>query len=157
MQYTAEAKADGNGRNGKVSSSDGMISLPLGIPVELGGSGGDTSNPEQLFAAGYAGCFMSALSTVARHHKVKLLEPSVTAQVTIAHGDDGFNLSVKLLVDLPGIDASTAQTLFDGAHAKCPYSRAVRGNIPVVIEQVGSVATEAAPDLDRSGAPSSYV
>jgi osmotically inducible protein OsmC len=136
MQYTAEAKANGDGRNGKVSSTDGMINLPLGIPSELGGAGGEASNPEQLFAAGYAGCFMSALSTVARHHRVKLLEPSVTAQVTIASGDDGFNLSVKLLVDLPGVEAETAQVLLDGAHAKCPYSRAVRGNIPVLIERV---------------------
>lgn len=136
MQYTAVATADGNGRNGRVSSPDQLIDLQLGIPAELGGAGGNVSNPEQLFAAGYAGCFMSALATVARQNKVKLTDPSVTAEVTIAASDDGFNLSVKLLADLPGVDAEVAEGILQGAHQKCPYSRAVRGNITVTIEQV---------------------
>lgn len=135
MHYTAEARADGNGRNGKVLSSDGIVDLQLGIPTELGGAGGEVSNPEQLFAAGYAGCFMSALATVAREHRVKLTDPSVTAQVTISGGTRGFDLSVVLIADLPGVDPDSARTILDGAHAKCPYSRAVSGNIAVEIVQ----------------------
>jgi osmotically inducible protein OsmC len=136
MPYTVQVTADSDGRNGRVRSSDGMIDLALGIPRELGGDGGKKSNPEQLFAAGYAGCFMSSLASVARQHKVKLFGSSVSAHVTIAGGEDGFNLSVRLQVDLPGVDSATANILFEGAHRRCPYSRAVRGNIPVTVELV---------------------
>lgn len=101
LKYTAEATADGNGRNGHVSSDDGLIDLDLGIPVGIGGAGGG-SNPEQLFAAGYAGCFLSAMSSVARTYKVRLVEPTVTSRVTIADAGEGFGLSVELLVNLPG-------------------------------------------------------
>lgn len=131
MEYTARATADGNGRNGRVTSHDGLIDLKLGIPPELGGAGGG-SNPEQLFAAGYAGCFMSAVGTVARERKVKLTDPSVTAAVTIAHGDDGLlQLSVELTIALPGVDLSEAHAVVEGAHRRCPYSKAVHGNVPV--------------------------
>lgn len=130
MEYTAHVRADGNGRNGHVVSDDGQIDLKLGIPSELGGAGGG-SNPEQLFAAGYAGCFMSAVASCARDRKVKLAEPSVAAAVTIAHGDDGFSLSVQLTVDLPGVDRRAAEEVIEAAHGRCPYSKSVRGNIPV--------------------------
>lgn len=133
MQYTARATADGNGRNGRVSSDDGLVDVQLGIPAELGGAG-NGSNPEQLFAAGYAGCFMSAVGSVAREKKVKLVDPSVTAEVTIAHDGEGFGLSVVLRPSLPGIDSETAQEIVEGAHRRCPYSRAVSGNIPVTFE-----------------------
>lgn len=133
MQYTARATADGNGRNGRVSSDDGLVDLQLGIPAELGGAG-NGSNPEQLFAAGYAGCFMSAIGSVAREMKVKLVDPSVTAEVTIAHDGEGFGLSVVLRPSLPGLEADVARDVVEGAHRRCPYSRAVAGNIPVTLE-----------------------
>lgn len=133
MQYTARATADGNGRNGRVASDDGLVDVQLGIPTELGGAGGG-SNPEQLFAAGYSGCFMSAIASVAREMKVKLVDPSVTAEVTIAHDGKGFGLSVVLRPSLPGVEAEVAREVVDGAHRRCPYSRAVSGNIPVSIE-----------------------
>ncbi len=132
LKYTAEATAEGNGRNGHVSSDDGLIDLNLGIPVDIGGAGGG-SNPEQLFAAGYAGCFLSALSSVARVHKVRLVDPTVTSRVTIADSGEGFGLSVELLVNLPGVDEDQAREIAEGAHQKCPYSKAVRGNINVTI------------------------
>ncbi|WP_403022083.1 Ohr family peroxiredoxin [Salinibacterium sp. GXW1014] len=133
MKYTAQATTDGNGRNGAVRTNDGLIDLRLGIPKEIGGAGGDVSNPEQLFAAGYSACFMSALSTVARQERVKLVDASVTAFVTIAHDGEAFGLSVELVADLPGVDSAIAGRLLEGAHAKCPYSRAVSGNIPVTV------------------------
>lgn len=135
MQYTAEAVTDGNGRNGTVRTSDGLIDLQLGIPAEIGGAGGNVANPELLFAAGYSACFMSALSTVARQHKVKLVDASVKALVTIASGDDGFGLSVELVVSMPGVEPDAGVTLLEGAHKKCPYSKAINGNIPVSIRQ----------------------
>ncbi|WP_337110066.1 organic hydroperoxide resistance protein [Prescottella equi] len=132
LSYTAEATADGNGRNGHVASDDGRIDLVLGIPVEIGGAGGG-SNPEQLFAAGYAGCFLSALSSVARAQKVRLTDPTVTSRVTIADHGEGFGLSVELVVSLPGVEEEAARAVLDGAHQKCPYSKAVRGNIDVTL------------------------
>ncbi|MBS9373342.1 putative organic hydroperoxide resistance protein [Rhodococcus gordoniae] len=132
MEYTAEATADGNGRNGRVASNDGLVDVALGIPVELGGAGGG-SNPEQLFAAGYAGCFLSALSSVARVHKVRLTDPTVTARVTIADHGEGFGLSVELVVNMPGVDEDVARTVVEGAHQKCPYSKAVRNNVDVAL------------------------
>lgn len=130
MQYTARATAEGSGRNGRVRSDDGLVDLELRIPTELGGAGGG-SNPEQLFAAGYAGCFLSALGSVARERRVKLVDASVTAAVTIAHAADGFGLSVELSASLPGLEREVAEALVEGAHARCPYSKAVRGNIVV--------------------------
>ena len=149
MEYTARATADGNGRNGRVSSDDGLIDLKLSIPPELGGAGGG-SNPEQLFAAGYAGCFMSAVGTVARLRKVKLTDPSVTAAVTIAPGDDGLQLSVELTIALPGVDVSEAHAVVDAAHRRCPYSKALSGNVPVkmrvLVRPLGEVAQHSGKD-----------
>ena len=133
MQYTAIATASGSGRNGQVRSDDGRVDLVLRIPTELGGAGGG-SNPEQLFAAGYAGCFLSALDSVARQRRIKLVDASITAAVTIAHGEDGFGLAVRLTAHLPGLDSETATEMLTGAHARCPYSKAVRGNISVELE-----------------------
>ena len=132
MEYTARATANGNGRNGRAQTDDGLVDVNLAIPEEVGGVGGG-SNPEQLFAAGYAGCFMSAVASVARQHKVKLDGPSVDAAVTIAHGEDGFGLSVELNVNLPGVTVQQARAIAEAAHQRCPYSRAVRGNIPVTL------------------------
>ncbi|HEV2781239.1 MAG TPA: organic hydroperoxide resistance protein [Actinophytocola sp.] len=129
--YTAEAVATGAGRAGEVRSSDGVIDEQLAIPKELGGPGGDATNPEQLFAAGYAACFNSALALVARRAKVDLGSSTVTARVGIGPDGGGFGLTVSLLVDLPGIDRTVAEDLAAQAHLVCPYSNATRGNIEV--------------------------
>ncbi len=130
--YTAEATAVG-GRAGHVHSSDGQLDIDLRPPVEMGGPGG-ASNPEELFAAGYAACFQSALAVVARRSKVSVEDSTVTAKVTIGTiGGGGFGLAVALEVHIPGVAEDVVQTLMDGAHAVCPYSNATRGNIEVVL------------------------
>ncbi len=131
--YTAEALATGAGRDGRVATSEGRLDLDLAVPKELGGSG-DGANPEQLFAAGYAACFHSALQTVARAQKVKLTDTSVGARVQIgANGEGGFGLAVQLEVVIPDLPYEQAQALADAAHQVCPYSNATRGNIDVAI------------------------
>ncbi len=129
--YTAEAVATGAGRAGEVRSSDGVIDEQLAIPKELGGPGGDSTNPEQLFAAGYAACFNSALAAVARQAKVDLPASSVTARVGIGPQGGGFGLTVSLLVDIPDVAKDVAEDLVAKAHLVCPYSNATRGNIEV--------------------------
>lgn len=134
--YTAEALATG-GRNGNVKSSDGVLDLEVRTPKELGGGGGAYTNPEQLFAAGYAACFDSALSLVIRTAKVETEETTVTAQVSIGKTvSGGFGLSVKLQISIPGVTPEVAQSLAEKAHQVCPYSNATRGNIEVELEIV---------------------
>ncbi|MBV8525168.1 MAG: organic hydroperoxide resistance protein [Acetobacteraceae bacterium] len=130
--YTATATASG-GREGHVRSSDGTLDLPLSMPKELGGSGRAATNPEQLFAAGYAACFENALLRVARQKRIPVRESSVTAQVGIGRMEDGyFSLKVDLQVSVPGLDRAQAKELARTAHEEvCPYSRATRGNIEV--------------------------
>ncbi|MFZ6990525.1 organic hydroperoxide resistance protein [Curtobacterium sp. RRHDQ66] len=131
--YTAEALSTGAGRDGRVATSNGSFELDLAIPKEMGGSGNGT-NPEQLFAAGYAACFHSALQGVARAKKVKIDESSVGGRVQIGpNGNGGYQLAVLLEVVLPGIEHDEAQALADAAHQVCPYSNATRGNIDVTI------------------------
>ncbi|WP_128381625.1 organic hydroperoxide resistance protein [Streptomyces cavernae] len=128
--YTAVATAT-HGREGRAVSSDGKIDLQLAIPVEMGGSGNGT-NPEQLFAAGYAACFASALGLVGRQAKVDVSEAAVTGEVGIGKQGEGFGLAVTLRVELPdSVDAETGRKLVEQAHQVCPYSNATRGNIPV--------------------------
>ncbi|MEO3825234.1 organic hydroperoxide resistance protein [Actinomadura sp. B10D3] len=126
--YTAVATA--NGRDGKAVTSDGRLDLALAIPREMGGSGEGT-NPEQLFAAGYAACFASALGAVARATRQDVRDVSVTAEVGIG-GDteSGFGLAVVLRIELPD-DLENGKDLVERAHQVCPYSNATRGNIPV--------------------------
>ena len=132
--YEAEATATGEGRNGHARSSDGVLDVDLAVPAEMGGAGGAT-NPEQLFAAGYAACFHSALQTVARRQKVEFGASTVTAKVGIGPNDQrGFELAVTLVVELPGVEREAAQQLVDAAHQVCPYSNATRGNIDVALE-----------------------
>jgi osmotically inducible protein OsmC len=135
--YTATATAKG-GREGHVHSSDGVLDLDMRMPKELGGPGGNGSNPEQLFAAGYAACFESAVRHVARDKKILLKDVSVTAHVGIGpRQPTGFGIAVKLEVSLPGIDHAAAQELIDIAHRDmCPYSHATRGNVDVQISLV---------------------
>ncbi|HST83612.1 MAG TPA: organic hydroperoxide resistance protein [Kineosporiaceae bacterium] len=127
--YTAAATA--NGREGRAVSSDGTLDLALAMPPAMGGTGEGT-NPEQLFAAGYAACFASALGLVGRQAKVDTKDIAVTAEVSIGKDETSFALSVVLRVELPeGLENETGQQLVKAAHEVCPYSKATRGNIPV--------------------------
>ncbi|PSK64936.1 Organic hydroperoxide resistance protein OhrB [Micromonospora sp. MH33] len=129
--YTASAQATGDGRDGHVRTSDGGLDLDLAIPKEMGGAGGAT-NPEQLFAAGYAACFHSALRLVARKARADVSNSVVEAEVGIGpNGSGGYGLAVTLVVDLPAVERSAAQQLVEAAHQVCPYSNATRGNIEV--------------------------
>lgn len=131
--YTAEALATGDGRNGHGRTTDGKVDVDLAAPTEMGGSGNGT-NPEQLFAVGYAACFHSALRLVAGQQKADVTDSSVGAKVAIGPNDaGGFELAVELEVTLPNLDHDAAQALADKAHEVCPYSNATRGNIAVTI------------------------
>ena len=131
--YTAIATARGDGRNGEVTSSDGVVDEQLAIPKEMGGPGGAKTNPEQLFAAGYSACFHSALQLVARQAKVALTESEITAEVSLVKDSVAFVLAVKLTAHLPGLEQGLANELVAQAHQTCPYSRATRGNIEVEV------------------------
>ena len=134
--YTASAVAQGDGRNGHARSSDGILDLDLAVPTEMGGAGGAT-NPEQLFAAGYAACFLSALKSVARSTKVAISDVAVTADVGIgSNGAGGFGLTVALHVEMSGVDQDAADQLVAQAHQVCPYSNATRGNIDVALDTI---------------------
>ena len=129
--YTAEALTTGDGRNGHARSSDGRLDLNMAIPKEMGGSG-DGTNPEQLFAIGYAACFHSALRLVGRQEKADVTDSAVGARVSLGQIDNGgFGLAVELEVTLPNLDHAAAQQLTEKAHQVCPYSNATRGNIDV--------------------------
>ena len=132
--YTAQATARG-GREGEVVSDDGVLDLSLRHPKELGGPGGEHTNPEQLFSAGYAACFHSALKRVAKEQGLDIEPSEITAKVTLGLGDDkAFGLAVTLLGALPTLDPPQGEELMQAAHQVCPYSRATRGNIEVVLE-----------------------
>jgi Ohr subfamily peroxiredoxin len=134
--YTTTATATGDGRNGHVTSEDGLLDVDVRIPKEMGGSGGAT-NPEELFAAGYAACFHSALKFVGGADKVDLTGSEVSASVSIGQLDTGgFGLAVALDVHIPGLDPELAMTLVEKAHQTCPYSNATRGNIEVDLKVI---------------------
>jgi lipoyl-dependent peroxiredoxin len=127
--YTAEATAF-HGRDGAVKSSDGVLDLEVHPPAELGGPGSGT-NPEQLFAAGYAACFGSSLLFFAARREIDITGSTVTARVGLGPDDaGGMGISVELHVDLPGVDDEMARKLIRSADKGCPYSRATHGNIP---------------------------
>lgn len=131
--YTAVATATGNGRNGEARTNDGQLVVDLALPKELGGAGGAT-NPEQLFAVGYAACFHSALKMVANRSKVTIGETAVTAEVSLNPVNGGaFELGVVLHVEIGGLDQEKADKLVEQAHQVCPYSNATRGNIDVKV------------------------
>jgi lipoyl-dependent peroxiredoxin len=133
--YTAEATAWG-GRDGRVSSTDGILDLTVTPPKELGGAGGAT-NPEQLFAAGWAACFHSALKLVARRQKVDAHESAVTARIGLVMTEDGgFTVNAQLEVEISDVDPDTAMALTEAAHKVCPYSNATRGNVEVELTVV---------------------
>ncbi len=131
--YEATMTAHG-GRDGRAVSEDGRFSLALSVPKALGGPGGDGTNPEQLFAAGYAACFLGAVKLVARTRKISLSDDtSVTARVGIGPVAVGYALTAELRISLPGIDRALAEEIVAGAHERCPYSHATRGNVDVVL------------------------
>ncbi|KAB8140568.1 organic hydroperoxide resistance protein [Chloroflexia bacterium SDU3-3] len=129
--YATSATVQG-GREGKVTSADGHLELQLSTPKELGGNGGQGTNPEQLFAAGYSACFQSALGLVARRERIDTSNSTITGSVTLhPNGDGGFKLGVALEVTIPGVEQRVGEHLLELAHKVCPYSNAVRGNVDV--------------------------
>jgi osmotically inducible protein OsmC len=134
--YTAVAHATGDGRNGHTRTDDRMLALDLRVPTAMGGPGGAT-NPEQLFAAGYAACFHSALKVVAQRDKLDVSDSEVSATVGIGMLPNGaFGLEVELDVHVPALDQQAAEALVAQAHEVCPYSNATRGNIDVKLSVV---------------------
>lgn len=135
--YTATVMVEG-GREGKAVSSDGALDMALKVPKELGGPGGHGTNPEQLFAAGFAACFEGALGVVMRTKRIKSEGTKITSHVTIGKDtDDNFVLSVNMDITIKGVEMSVAQQIVDEAHDVCPYARATRGNIEVITNLVG--------------------
>jgi osmotically inducible protein OsmC len=134
--YRAQATANG-GRDGRAVSSDNVLDVKLSTPKEMGGGGGEGTNPEQLFAAGYSACFLGALKLVASREKVKLPDDtSIQGTVGIGAIPQGFGIEVELKVSAPGMDKEQVQGLVDKAHEVCPYSNATRGNIDVTLTVV---------------------
>lgn len=134
--YTTQATSTG-GREGSSKSADGVLSVTLSTPKELGGAGGPGTNPEQLFAAGYSACFLGALKFVAGKEKIQIpAESTVTGKVGIGPRDDGggFGIEVELTIQVPEVDPATVKDLVDKAHVVCPYSHATKGNIPVTLK-----------------------
>jgi Ohr subfamily peroxiredoxin len=139
--YTAVATASDKGRNGHTRTDDGKLDLDLVLPPEMGGTGGEGTNPEQLFAAGYAACFANAMRSSARRDGDESVVDgsTVTARVGIgAIGGGRFGLEVTLDVKVPGLAQAEAEELVAKAHERCPYSNATRGNIPVELAVAGA-------------------
>ncbi len=134
--YTAHATATG-GRTGTARSSDGVLEVNLATPKELGGAGGVGTNPEQLFAAGYAACFIGAMKAVAAGQKLHLpAEVSIKSDVGIGPIAVGFGIQVAMAISIPGMEKAAAEALVAEAHKICPYSNATRGNIDVTLTVV---------------------
>ena len=134
--YTAQATSTGGGRNGSVTSTDERLTLALSVPKGLGGDDGPGTNPEQLFAAGYAACFAGALGHVARTQKKNPGAFTIDAKVTLGKEGEAFALAVTLGGHFPDLPKDEAQKLLEAAHAICPYSVATRGNVAVTLEVV---------------------
>jgi lipoyl-dependent peroxiredoxin len=132
VKYRTTATAVG-GRDGSARTEDGSFSVKLSLPRELGGTGGEGANPEQLFAAGYSACFIGALKAAGQQLKLKVpAETKVTATVGIGpRSEGGFGITADLRLDLPGVDRADAEKLVKTAHQICPYSNATRGNVDV--------------------------
>ncbi|WP_298840199.1 organic hydroperoxide resistance protein [uncultured Roseobacter sp.] len=131
--YRTSATATGGGREGTSTVDDGSFSATLVTPKELGGAGGDGVNPEQLFATGYAACFLGAMRFYAGQKKISVPD-NATVSVSVGIGpreDPGFGLEVGISVSLPGVSADIAQDLIQGAHGVCPYSHATRGSLTI--------------------------
>jgi Ohr subfamily peroxiredoxin len=135
--YTAESTVTG-GREGHGRTSDGRLDVKLSVPEALSGDGGPGTNPEQLFATGYAACFQSAMMGAARREKLNLDDSSITSRVGIGPiGEGRFGLAVEMLINLPSVrDRAQAEDLVAEAHRRCPYSNAIRGNVEVTLTLV---------------------
>jgi Ohr subfamily peroxiredoxin len=142
--YTAQALATGEGRDGRARSADGKLDVLLASPPELGGDGNGT-NPEQLFAAGYAACFHSAMRVAGRRQKADLTGSTVNAKVDFgSNGQGGYGIGVRMDIRTPQLDPAQARAIIESAHQICPYSNATRGNISVELTLLGADAvTEA--------------
>jgi len=131
--YRSKATATG-GRDGRATSSDNVLDVKLTTPKELGGAGGEGTNPEQLFAAGYSACFLGAMKFVAAQQKLTLpADTQVTGQVGIGPIATGFGIEVELSISIPGLPRADAEELVQKAHIVCPYSNATRNNIDVTL------------------------
>ncbi|RAN81111.1 organic hydroperoxide resistance protein [Bacillus sp. SRB_336] len=131
--YRSKATATG-GRDGRATSSDNVLDVKLTTPKELGGAGGEGTNPEQLFAAGYSACFLGAMKFVAAQQKLQLpADTQVTGQVGIGPIPTGFGIEVELTISIPGLPRADAEALGQKAHIVCPYSNATRNNIDVTL------------------------
>lgn len=136
--YTAEANVTGGRADGHGRTGDGVLEVDLRLPNEMGGEGGGT-NPEQLFAVGYAACFEGALGVVAQRQKAEVGDVSIDSKVALVTNEDrGFNIAVELHVTLPSVEDETAVELVRAAHQVCPYSNATRGNVDVVLTANGT-------------------
>lgn len=134
--YTATAIAKG-GRDGRGITPGGPLDLQLSTPKELGGAGGPGTNPEQLFAIGYAACFIGAMRAVGARENIKVPDDvAIESHVGIGPAGSAFTIAVELKIELPGMDRETAHKLVDTAHQVCPYSNATRGNVDVVLTLV---------------------
>lgn len=134
--YTAHAKATG-GRDGSAASDDGHLKVKLSVPSEMGGAGGEGTNPEQLFAAGYAACFIGAIKFVAGKEKIAVpADISIASSVGIGAIPNGFGIAVELNISMPGLAKEVAESLVAKAHQVCPYSNATRGNIEVKLSVI---------------------
>ncbi|AIA71988.1 organic hydroperoxide resistance protein [Pectobacterium atrosepticum SCRI1043] len=134
--YVAHAQATG-GRDGRAVSSDNAVDIKLTTPRELGGAGGEGTNPEQLFAAGYSACFLGAMKFVGARDKIAVpADTTVNGSVGIGAIPTGFGIEVELKISLPGLDRAVAEDLVQKAHIVCPYSNATRGNIDVTLTVV---------------------
>jgi osmotically inducible protein OsmC len=132
--YSTSATTKG-GRNGRAILDAGGMALAMSLPKEMGGAG-DGMNPEQLFALGYSSCFGQAILAMGKKHGVDTADAQITAAVTLNKDDTSFALSVELKVRMPGVDETKARQILDDAHQICPYSKATRGNVPVVLTLV---------------------
>ena len=136
--YTAAATTIGGRRGGHATSSDGVLDLELNAPKEMGGPGTGT-NPEQLFAAGYSACFNGALMMVAKRAKVDASAAQVTANIGFGPEGDSYAITADLEVAIPGLELAQVQELAEAAHQACPYSKAIRGNVPATVKAVAAV------------------
>ena len=144
--YTAEAKVEG-GRGGHGRTSDGRLEVNLSVPAEMSGDGGPGTNPEQLFAVGYAACFQSALLGVARGRNLDASGSQITSRVGIGPtGHGGFGLQVSLDLHAPNLTAAQAADLMARADERCPYSNATRGNIQVTLTFDGMPLAQASSE-----------
>ncbi|MCU1403791.1 MAG: osmotically inducible protein [Glaciihabitans sp.] len=134
--YTATASSWG-GRTGTAVTSDDRLKVELSVPKEMGGDGGPGTNPEQLFATGWAACFHSAIKGLARSRKIDTTDSAVTLELNVLGSmAEGFNFEATISAQIPGVDPAAGQELLEAAHAVCPYSRATTGNVPVKLNLI---------------------